>query len=145
MASGTGSLFAHVIETIQITEVPIQVAALVTDKKNCGASQFAQKNQVPVHVFENWKAEARNKSCHEISQLFEQLQPDLILSLGFMRILSEHAIANDSGAKILSVDMSGIDFQADKQAFAADVFHERAIDFFQLADKIVPKLSGALD
>jgi phosphoribosylglycinamide formyltransferase 1 len=86
-ASGTGSLFEHVVKESKSLELPIIFTTLITDQPECGASKMAQDHSIPVVSFTEWSKSKRAHTCETISELMERLNPQIILLLGFMKIL----------------------------------------------------------
>ncbi len=89
LASGSGSIFASLLTHIQTLKLPIQVMGLFTDIEDCGAAQVAKDHHIQVYAYPNWNKHTRDEHCDAMHKQFQKLNPDLIFSLGFMRILSE--------------------------------------------------------
>lgn len=88
-ASGTGSIFSYVARSVKALDLPVSLSALITDVKDCGAVKVATEHAIPVHVFPDWKKENRQATCQSITHTLETIAPDLIVLLGFMKILSD--------------------------------------------------------
>jgi len=83
LASGTGSLTQAIIDA---TELDIQVIAVVSDKADAQVLERAKKAGINTAVI----ALTGDRAAWD-KQLFEQVdkyQPDLVISAGFMKILS---------------------------------------------------------
>ena len=61
-ASGSGSNFVSIFNHIQNREINGEVVLLVSDKKNCGAIEFAEKNDIEVLSIQN-KTFNRSRLC----------------------------------------------------------------------------------
>jgi phosphoribosylglycinamide formyltransferase-1 len=84
MASGTGSLFQALLDS----DVGANVVGLVTDQPNSRAVLIAQSRNIPVHAASLAEFESRDVWEREILRQVQQINPDLIVTAGFMRILS---------------------------------------------------------
>ncbi len=87
LASGSGSLFEFLATQFGLCEVPIEVVALLTDVADCGAVQKADRHNISVHTFESWQNP--EETCLAMSVTLENLQPDLVIGVGFMKILTK--------------------------------------------------------
>ena len=87
-ASGRGSNFQSIIDSIKSGEIPAEVKLLLSDKEKSGALKRAESEEIenifinPDH-FEN-KVEYEK----EIINILEMAEIDLIVLAGYMRILS---------------------------------------------------------
>ena len=52
-ASGSGSNFVSIFDHIQNGEINGEIVLLVSDKENCGAIKFAEKNDIEVLSIQN--------------------------------------------------------------------------------------------
>ena len=82
LASGNGSLAQAIIENIGIDA---KIIAVVSDRNDAFVLNRARKNSIPTHVIE-MKSD-RNRWNQEIIDCISILNPDLVVSAGFMRIL----------------------------------------------------------
>jgi phosphoribosylglycinamide formyltransferase-1 len=86
LASGSGSLAQAVIDARDSGELEVEIVALISDR-SCQALERAQRHGIPTfHIpvaldRQNWNARLLEK--------VEELSPDLVVSLGFMRILDK--------------------------------------------------------
>jgi phosphoribosylglycinamide formyltransferase-1 len=83
LASGAGSLTQAILDA---TELDIQVVAVVSDKADAEVLDRAKKANINTCVIE-----LKGERAAWDSELFDQVkfyQPDLVISAGFMRILS---------------------------------------------------------
>jgi formyltetrahydrofolate-dependent phosphoribosylglycinamide formyltransferase len=84
MASGTGTLFEALLDS----GVGADVVALVTDQPNARAVNIAQSREIEVHKVPLSDFDSRESWESELLEQVENLEPDLIVAAGFMRILS---------------------------------------------------------
>lgn len=85
LASGTGSLFRSLLGS----QVSDYIVALITDVPNCGAVGIAQEAGIPVVSVPLTEYSARVEWDQALLDRVNELEPDLLVTAGFMRILSE--------------------------------------------------------
>lgn len=88
LASGRGSNFKAVhiaIQSGQITNASID--ALIVDRHNTGAQDYAKINNIRCEVVDYKSSKSRVDFNEKLFELIQKCKPDLILSLGFMKIL----------------------------------------------------------
>ena len=89
LASGAGSLTQAILDA---TELDIQIVAVVSDKSDAHVLERAKKANINTSVIE-----LRGDRAAWDGQLFDQVnqyQPDLVISAGFMKILSPEFVNN---------------------------------------------------
>ena len=89
LASGTGSLTQAILDA---TELDIQIVAVVSDKSDAQVLERAKKANINTSVIE-----LKGDRVAWDRQLFDQVhqyQPDLVISAGFMKILSSEFVSN---------------------------------------------------
>jgi len=121
MASGRGSNFTAVLDALHSGVIKTaEIAALITDRKNTGAEQTARENGIPVHVIDCKSYTDRSEFDREIEKTIADLSPDLILTLGYMRIIHAGIIKKYTN-KIINIHPSLLPsfpgMHAQKQAF----------------------------
>ncbi len=84
MASGTGSLFKALLDF----QVGANVVGLVTDQPLCRAVEIAQSREIPIRKVSFTDFDSRELWESELLRQVLELDPDLIVAAGFMRILS---------------------------------------------------------
>lgn len=84
MASGTGSLFEALLDST----VGASVVGLVTDQPTARAVEIAQRREIPVRQSSVGDFDSRELWESELLRQVLELDPDLIVAAGFMRILS---------------------------------------------------------
>lgn len=85
LASGTGSLAAAILEAHHEGRIDLEFVALISDKDS-PALEIARSHGVPA-LFIPMLAN-RSEWDHQMHQTVSELNPDLVVSVGFMRILS---------------------------------------------------------
>jgi phosphoribosylglycinamide formyltransferase-1 len=83
LASGNGSLAQAIIDDAQLGG---QIVAVVSDRADALVLERARSSDIPTHVIE-MKSD-RKVWDKEILDCVNNLKPDLVISAGFMRILS---------------------------------------------------------
>jgi phosphoribosylglycinamide formyltransferase 1 len=83
LASGNGSLAQAIIDDAQLGG---QIVAVVSDRADALVLERARSSDIPTHVIE-MKSD-RKVWDKEILECVNNLKPDLVISAGFMRILS---------------------------------------------------------
>ena len=83
LASGNGSLAQAIIENLGIDA---RIIAVVSDRNDAFVLDRARKHSIPTQVIE-MKSD-RDRWNQEIIDCITKLNPDLVVSAGFMRILS---------------------------------------------------------
>ena len=88
LASGTGSLAAAILAAHEAGDIALEIVGLLSDK-DCPALQVASNHGVPIFYIPMPKPPApRAQWDEEILKATEDLDPDLVVSVGFMRILA---------------------------------------------------------
>lgn len=90
LASGTGSLF-HSLLGSQVSDY---IVALITDVPNCGAVGIAQEADIPAISVPLTEYSSRVEWDQALLDRVNELEPDLLVTAGFMRILSETFVAS---------------------------------------------------
>jgi len=86
LASGSGTLVQAIIDEVASTNLDCELVGVICDQEQAQVIERARVAGVAVDVLE-MKAD-RNQWNQEIFQLANRIAPDLIVSAGFMRILS---------------------------------------------------------
>lgn len=84
LASGTGSLFASLIEA---NDGAYEMVALVTDNPVAGAIAHAERAGLEVRVVELANFADRDEWNEALAAAVGEFHPDLVVSAGFMRVL----------------------------------------------------------
>lgn len=92
MASGNGSNFESIVAASQANEVPLEIAALVTNRADAGARERARRLGVPEGVVERG-GDSRATYDVRLLETVAALRPDLVLLLGWMHVLSADFVA----------------------------------------------------
>jgi len=91
LASGTGSLAAAILSAYKAGEIELDFAGLISDKDS-PALEIARANHLPA-IFIPMVSD-RAEWDHQIYQAVSDLKPDLVVSVGFMRILAPQFVSD---------------------------------------------------
>ena len=83
LASGNGSLAQAIIDDAQLSD---QIVALISDRADSLVLERARLSAIPIHIIE--MNNDRKLWDKEMFDCVNNLKPDLVISAGFMRILS---------------------------------------------------------
>lgn len=98
LASGRGSNFQAILAGIADGRLQgLRVQALIVDRPNSGAAELARQAGIPVRLVEYKTFAARPEFDAAVLKELGALAPDLILTLGWMRILDERLVAEYRG------------------------------------------------
>jgi len=84
LASGTGTLFEALLDS----GVGTSVVGLVSDQPDARAVDIARRREILVRTIPLNDFDSRESWEHELFRKVKELNPDLIVAAGFMRILS---------------------------------------------------------
>ncbi len=82
--SGRGSNLKAIVSQIKSGNLTAEVAAVVSNKENCGAIEFAKKENISAYVVSENK-EGTKKTYKELLELFKQQNINLIVLAGFLK------------------------------------------------------------
>jgi len=84
--SGTGTNFAHIVNTMHKKEVDIVVA--LTNNPMAEGIKIAKKAGIPLEIIDSKSFDRREAFDKEVVACLQKYQPDLTVLAGFMRILT---------------------------------------------------------
>lgn len=94
-ASGRGSNFVAVYEAMAAGKiVDAQIVLVLTDRPGTGAEEFAASKGIPTACVDYKSFENRGDFNAKVLEQTQKVNPDLILTLGYMRILPEDLVKN---------------------------------------------------
>lgn len=91
LASGSGSIAQSIFDAVSQGKLDAHIVALICDKPGATVLERATKSNIETHLIpmhgdrKNWDQEVLSK--------LTSLQPDLVVSAGFMRILSSEVVS----------------------------------------------------
>jgi len=104
VGSTKGTDLQKIIETEKIGQLSAKVSVVISNKKNAYILERAKKYNIPT-LYLSHKNKTREAFDNQLSIALEKYQVDLILLIGFMRILSPH-FCRSWNYKILNVHPS---------------------------------------
>ena len=115
-ASGTGSNFAAILESIQSKKITnVEVVLLVSDRPEALAVQKAKDEMIPVFTFNAKDYPNKQAYEEEILEKLTQRKVDFIVLAGYMRLLG-HVLLEAYDRKIINVHPSLLPAFAGKDA-----------------------------
>ena len=124
-ASGRGSNFRALWHAIAKEKVKqAEIIALLSDQENSPAAQFAREQKIDLAEIPFSQYSARSIFDAKVHTAFEKWQPDLILTLGYMRIIAPVSVNTYLG-RIINIHPSLLPafsgLRAQRQALRAGV------------------------
>ena len=104
LGSTKGTDLQAILDGIDSGELNAQVSIVVSNRKNAFILKRAKANNIPFS-FISHKGKSRTEFDSQMTEVFKKKQVDLILLIGFMRILSSE-FCNEWRDKILNVHPS---------------------------------------
>lgn len=104
LGSTRGTNMQAIIDAINTKQVDASIEMVISNRKAAFILQRAKDNNIP-NLFISAKDKTREQYDEELISEINSLKPDLILLIGFMRILSEK-FTNEFNDKILNVHPS---------------------------------------
>ena len=105
-ASGRGSNFKALFHAVEKNTVPhCRIIGLITDRKNTPAAAFAAEQGLEIKTLDFGSFLNRSSFEDAFLEALTQFSPDLIMTLGYMRILSP-AVVQRFPKKIMNIHPS---------------------------------------
>ena len=105
MASGNGTNFEALVESIAAGELCAEIPLLVVNNPGCGAQQRAQRLGVPCSVLDHRVLRDRSELERELVRRFREAEVEGIVMAGWMRIVTPVLIQAFAG-RLLNVHPS---------------------------------------
>ncbi|MDX1958889.1 MAG: phosphoribosylglycinamide formyltransferase [Leptospiraceae bacterium] len=93
LASGNGTNFSALFRYLKRKKLPAEIVSLISDNPESNALLIALAHGVPSHTID-FKRKVKEEANSELHQRLKELEPDLIVTAGYMRILPEPIIAS---------------------------------------------------
>lgn len=121
LASGRGSNFRAFVDAVKDGVIPDALpVGLVTDRPETAAETFARERELPVRVVDYRSFPGRSEYQTAFQEAVLEFKPDLILALGYMRII-DAALIRLFPSRIINVHPSLLPafpgMHSQKQAF----------------------------
>jgi formyltetrahydrofolate-dependent phosphoribosylglycinamide formyltransferase len=91
LASTNGTDFQAIIDEVEAGTLKVEISGLFTNRSKCGAVSKAEKAGIPVFSF-SAKGKSREIFDAEMIEELQELKVDLIVLVGYMRILSDEFV-----------------------------------------------------
>ena len=104
LGSTNGTDLQFILDSIDAGKLDATVSVVISNKGNSYILKRAQKHKTP-NVFVNHKNKTREKFDSEMTMILKKHKVELVLLIGFMRILSSD-FCNEWSGKILNVHPS---------------------------------------
>ncbi len=105
LGSTKGTDLGAIIQAIDTEELKAKISVVVSNQKNAYILERARVNKIPHHYISQKKNEKREMFDQRIHKILLQYNVDLILLIGFMRILSDW-FCREWNEKILNIHPS---------------------------------------
>jgi phosphoribosylglycinamide formyltransferase 1 len=102
LASGSGSNFQSIIESVHNGRIDAEVAGLIAGKPGIGAIKRAEKAGIPVTIL---NAATAAELSSQLRKAFEAWKPDLIVLAGFLKKIPDDIVKAWEG-KIINIHPS---------------------------------------
>ncbi|GAC1388828.1 MAG: hypothetical protein NVSMB31_03620 [Vulcanimicrobiaceae bacterium] len=91
LASGNGSNFQAVADVVAAGNLPLEITSLIANNSNAYALERAEKAAITTRVVVEWDRSVESRDTYDarLLQAVEQTDPQLVLLLGWMHVLSK--------------------------------------------------------
>lgn len=121
LISGSGSNLQAIIDEVTAGELPLEIAAVISNVPEAYGIQRAEEAEIKTHSLDHRKFAQRELFDAELIRTIEQYQPDIVVLAGFMRILSNDFVNRYLG-KLVNIHPSLL------PKYPGLNTHQRAID-----------------
>lgn len=137
LASGRGSNLQALIDAIADGRLDAQIVGVFSDKRDAFALQRAEAAGLPAHAIEPREFATRLEFDERLFSRIDALDPDLIVCVGYMRLISAREVDARRG-RLLNIHPSLLPafkgLRTHAQALAADVREHGASVHYLTAD-----------
>lgn len=94
LISGRGSNLRSLHSSLEADGLPIEIVAVLSDKKSARGLEFASEEGIPTRVVPRRAKERSNAEFNTaLAEAAEEFKPDLVVLAGFMRIVTKEFIS----------------------------------------------------
>ena len=139
LISGRGSNMEALIAARDKGELPVNIAAVISNKADAKGLGLAREQGIATEVLDHKGFASREEFDAQLAQRIDRHQPSLVVLAGFMRILTPGFVAHYAG-RLVNIHPSLL------PAFPGLYTHQRAIDEgCKLAGATVHQVTAELD
>ena len=100
LISGRGSNMMSIVKAMQEDNLPINIAAVISNRPNVAGLNFAQQAGIHATAIDHKNFQSRELFDQALAQEIDKYNPDLVVLAGFMRILTEEFVDHFAGRLI---------------------------------------------
>ena len=97
LISGRGSNMAAVLTAVARGEIKAEVVGVISSRPDAAGLTIAAREGIATRVVDHRVAANRGEFERELSTVIDELEPDLLVLAGFMRVLSPEFVARYEG------------------------------------------------
>lgn len=105
LISGRGSNMSALLEAVASGELPVRIAAVISNRADAGGLAIAAAAGVPTSVLEHRGFASRADFDAALAARIDEFAPDLVVLAGFMRILGDDFVNHYAG-RLLNIHPS---------------------------------------
>lgn len=105
LVSGSGTNLQAIIDAVQAGKLPVRIAAVLSDNPEAYGLDRARDNGIPAIAIDFRNCATRSVYDRQLRRQLADLNPDLVVLAGYMRILDD-ATVNDYQGRMLNVHPS---------------------------------------
>lgn len=102
MASGSGSNFQAIINSVENNEIKAEIAGLIVNNENAGAIKRAETHNIPYQIIHTGDYQSFTE---QLRLQLEKWNPDLIVLAGFLKKIPDQTVQRFSG-RIINIHPS---------------------------------------
>ncbi|MDI6402651.1 phosphoribosylglycinamide formyltransferase [Balneolaceae bacterium ANBcel3] len=121
-ASGTGSNFISLHQSVQKGIIPATITAFITDKPGCSARSYAKEHNITDYVLRPADFDSHDGYVKKLLSVLEEETPDLILLAGYLKKIPDEVIRRYP-KKILNIHPSLLPLYGGKGWYGHKVHH----------------------
>ncbi len=100
-ASGSGTDFQSIIDASETGEIDVDISLLITNNPDAYCIERAKEHDIDYEVIDH-RGKTREEHEAEIRKILEEIDPDLIVLAGYMRIFTDRFV-DDHYGRIINI------------------------------------------
>jgi len=121
LISGRGSNMISIVDAIHSGDLPVTVAAVISNRPDAAGLTFAQQAGIPTATINHKDFDSRENFDQALASKIDEYSPNLVVLAGFMRILTTEFVEHFAG-KLVNIHPALL------PKFKGLNTHQRAID-----------------